>query len=279
MKIQLQFSQCSLLLLASLHPWKRTEGFLAVQAPQRPQSSFAFDKHSTSTGTDLSYSKYNSDERFDHLAQKELARRLQIVRQQVLEEEWNRPPYPGCSPEQLVRTILTALWESDDPLPDSGFLLLLRTATKQWRAQILKSIGAPTSQDVDWQLVSSALGAAMARPNNQFGLLVPGDANDHEDETNNDDDHHHHHSRHQPLQSELPYILEFPFEPLDYDDGTAWLECQMRDKRTNQLLVITGWTLQRRDDGAWLVDAVTWHDLRDEFRPGVGQTEWMRVCR
>ena len=267
MKIQLQFSPCSLLLLASLHSWKGTEGFLAVQSAQRLQS-FALDTHSSA----LAYSKDNADERFDHLAQKELTRRLQTVRQQILEEEWNRPPYPGCSPEQLVRTILTALWESDDPLPDSGFLLLLRTATKQWRAQILKSIGAPTSQDIDWQIISSALGAAMARPNNQFGLLVTGD----EDESANDD--HCHHGRHSP-QNELPYVLEFPFEPLDYDDGTAWLECQMRDKRTHQLLVITGWTLQRRDDGAWLVDAVTWHDLRDEFRPGVGQTEWMRVCR
>lgn len=276
MKIQLQISQCSLLLLTSLHPWKGTEGFLAVPLPQRIQS-FAFDVVDCETQSALQYSKDNANERFDHLAQKELARRLETVRRQVLEEEWNRPPYPGCSPEQLVRTILTALWESDDPLPDSGFLLLLRTATKQWRAQILKSIGAPTSQDVDWQLVSSALGAAMARPKNQFGLLVAGDGNDHQDDSTNDDNLHPH--QHHPLQNDLPYVLEFPFEPLDYDDGTAWLECQMRDKRTNQLLVITGWTLQRRDDGAWLVDAVTWHDLRDEFRPGVGQTEWMRVCR
>lgn len=199
-----------------------------------------------------------SADRFDRTARKELVERIRIVQRDVLEEEWRRPPRPNCSPEELVQGILTALWASDDPLPDSGFLLLLQTATKKWRAQILKSIGAPTTQEVDWQLVSSALGAAIARPRNQFSLLVAGDDDD-------DDD--------------IPYVLDFPFEPLDYDDGTAWLECQMRDKRTNELLVVTGWTLQRRDDGAWLVDAVTWHDLRDEFRPGVGQTEWMRVCR
>ena len=202
-----------------------------------------------------------NDTLFDRTATNELAQRMHSVQRKVLEEEWRRPPNINCSPENLVTEILRALWESDDPLPDSGFLLLLRTATKEWRNQILKSIGAPTTgNDVDWQLVSSALGAAIARPQNQFGLLVA------------DGDHH------PDDQQEMPYLLNFPFEPLDYDDGTAWLECQLRDKDTNQLLVITGWTLKRQDDdGPWLVDSITWHDLRDRFRPGIGQTEWMRT--
>jgi hypothetical protein len=190
---------------------------------------------------------------FDRSGHQELTKRIQSVQRDILEEEWRRPPNASCSPENLVKEILTALWASDDPLPDSGFLLLLRTATNQWRRQILKSIGAPPN--ADWQIVSSALGAAIARPQNQFGLLVAGDEDN---------------------QEETPYSLHFPFEALDYDDGTAWIECQMRDKQTDELLVTTGWSLKRREDGPWLVDSITWHDLRDEFRPGIGQTEWMR---
>ncbi len=255
MKIQSQLSQILLWILASLHSWKFAEGFISLQPSSRTSISSRTDI------TDLEYSKDgggDGSELFDRKARKELTQRIQSVQRDILEEEWRRPPHPGCSPEELIDGILSALWDSDDPLPDSGFLLLLRTATKKWRAQILKSIGAPTTQEVDWQLVSSALGAAIGRPRNQFGLLVAGEGNE---------------------ENEIPYVLDFPFEALDYDDGTAWLECQMRDKKTNELLVVTGWTLQQRDDGAWLVDAVTWHDLRDEFRPGVGQTEWMRVCR
>jgi hypothetical protein len=159
-----------------------------------------------------------------------------------------------------VEAILRGLWDSDDPLPDSGFLLLLRTATPSWRNKILKSIGAPTHDRVSWELISSALGAAMSRPRNQFGMLVASDD--------------------QLESSEMPYALDFPFEPLDYDDGTAWIECRMRDSKTKDLLVITGWSLKKReDDGAWMVDSITWHDLRDEYRPGIGQTEWTRICR
>lgn len=178
---------------------------------------------------------------FDSGARKELDQRIRSLRREVLEEEWRRPPNANCSPEELVEEILTALWDSDDPMPDSGFLLLLRTATKQWRAQILKSVGAPASGEVDWQVVSSALGAAIGRPHNQFSILVAGDAGD---------------------EHEKAYVLEFPFEPLDYNDGSAWLECRMRDRQTRELLVITGWSLKQREDGAWLVDGISWHDLR-----------------
>lgn len=256
-------SQTRRAFVLSALTWKIGEGFLSLHTVHTPDRTIP----STSTRTcgRLGYSSsYSSDSQgggqdvFDRSAQKELAHRIRGVQREVLEEEWRRPPNADCSPEELVTEILTALWSSDDPLPDSGYLLLLRTATKQWRKQILKSIGAPTAGEVDWQRVSSALGAAIARPRNQFGLLVAGDEDDEE---------------------EMPYLLDFPFEPLDYEDGTAWLECQMRDKRTNELLVVTGWSLKRREDGPWLVDSITWHDLRDEFRPGVGQKEWMRVYR
>ena len=219
----------------------------SLTLPRRP---VALDSNSGSATSENGF--------FDRESRAQLNQRIRSVQREILDEEWRRPPNAKCSPEELVEEILTALWDYDDPLPDSGFLLMLRTATKHWREQILKSVGAPPSGAVDWQLVSSALGAAIGRPRNQFGILVAGEAED---------------------PNEIPYLLEFPFEPLDYSDGTAWLECRMREKQTNELLVITGWTLKQREDGAWLVDGISWHDLRDQFRPGIGQTEWMRVCR
>lgn len=202
-----------------------------------------------------------SDSCFDDQAQRELSDRLQILNRQLLEQEWARPPNVNCSPEKLVEAILKGLWDSDDPLPDSGFLLLLRTATPSWRNKILMSIGAPTDERVSWEVISSALGAAISRPRNQFGMLV----------ATSDDDQE---------RTDMPYFLDFPFESLDYDDGYSWIECRMRDKVTKELLVITGWSLkQREDDGAWMVDSITWHDLRDDYRPGIGQTEWMRLYR
>lgn len=198
---------------------------------------------------------------FDEEARQELAKRLYSLNRQILEKEWELPPNANSAPEEVVQAILKGLW--DPPRPDAGFLLLLRTATPSWRRKILKSIGAPAhKENVSWELVSSALGSAMARPRNQYGILVANEE-DAEEET-----------------TEMPYYLDFPFETLDYCDGNAWIECRMRDKNSHELLVITGWALRQRvTDGAWMVDSITWHDLRDEYRPGVGQTEWMRVCR
>ena len=229
----------------------------ALPAPPRRTTRLAWWAGEDNKGSD-------SDSCFDDQARQQLAERLQSLNRDLLEQEWARPPNVDCSPETLVEAILKGLWDSDDPLPDSGFLLLLRTATPAWRTKILKSIGAPThNQRISWGLISSALGAAMARPRNQFGMLVA--AQDDQDDQES---------------SEMPYFLDFPFEPLDYDDGNAWIECRMRDKKTKELLVITGWSLkQREEDGAWMVDSISWHDLRDEYRPGIGQTEWMRICR
>ena len=44
-------------------------------------------------------------------------------------------------------------------------------------------------------------------------------------------------------------------------------------------LVKLGWELSRREaDGCWVTRAWHWHDFRDEFRPGLGQEEWPRIC-
>jgi hypothetical protein len=92
----------------------------------------------------------------------------------------------------------------------------------------------------------------MERPDNQYAIVV-GEAED--------------------------FVPTFPSDPLEYPDGTCWLECRFRSKEDNSLLVTTGWNLQKRkSDGAWLVDGIDWHDFRDEFAPGIGQEEWNRIC-
>jgi hypothetical protein len=193
----------------------------------------------------LSYSKDDNDINASEL----LKERLQRVRLEIMEEEIRRPPNPKFTAEQLIEEIMNGLLYPYDPLPDFGFRMMLRTATKDWRSAILHSIGA--NYDADLELAASALGVAIGRLplKNQFSILV-GEGED--------------------------YTLDFPSEPLDFDDGTCWVECRLRDKETSRLLVITGWNLRRREDGAWLVDSIDWQDFRDEFRPGIGREEWMK---
>lgn len=183
--------------------------------------------------------------------------RLQLLRLEVLEKELQRPPQARLSACDFVKELLQCILDNEDPLPDSGFRLLLRTATDEWKRELYKSVGAPLDASED--VVASALGEAIGRPHNQYALLV-GDAYDHNNEAHEE------------------YIPTFPSEPLDYFDGTAWVECRLRSKRDNSLLVSTGWELQRNRDGAWMVNNLCWHDFRDRYRPGVGQEEWMRVC-
>ena len=174
--------------------------------------------------------------------------RLECLRIQNLEEEFRRPPNPFLSPTEFIQECLHCLWANDDPLPDSGFRLLLRASTKAWREKLHQSVGAPVTAHEE--VVASALGEAIARPNNQFSILV-GEA-----ET---------------------YTATFPTDSLDYADGTCWVECQFRGAKDNELLVITGWQLQK-ENGAWMVDGIDWQDFRDAFRPGIGREEWMRIC-
>jgi hypothetical protein len=174
-----------------------------------------------------------------------LRERIQQIKVEIMEEELQRPPNPDLSAEEFVAAIMDGLLNPCDPRPDAGFRLLLRASTKEWRNTILQSIGARV--DSDMELVASALGAAIGRPRNQFAILV-GSGED--------------------------YQLNFGIEPVDYDDGTCWVECRLRAKQNGELLLITGWQLRRRDDGAWLIDGIDWQDFRDEFRPGIGREEW-----
>lgn len=174
--------------------------------------------------------------------------RLEQLLVRNLEEEFRRPPNPHLSPTVFIQECLRCLWANDDPLPDSGFRLLLRASTNAWRKQLHQSVGAPLMANEE--VVASALGEAIARPNNQFAILVgEGEA----------------------------YTATFPTDPLDYADGTCWVECQLRGANDNKLLAITGWQLQK-ENGAWMVDGIDWQDFREAFRPGIGREEWMRIC-
>ena len=182
----------------------------------------------------------------------QLQERLQKLKINMLEEEMTRPPNAKLGPTQFVNKILQGLLDPYDPVPDAGFRRLLRASTPQWRAKIHHSIGAPA--DAPEEMVASALGAAISRPNQQFGILVG--AEDSED-----------------------YYVSFPTDLVDNLDGTCWLEARLYGTSDNKLLVIMGWELkQRPSDGAWLIDGMDWQDFRDSYRPGLGREEWERIC-
>ena len=181
-----------------------------------------------------------------------LQSRIEELKLHGLEQELQRPPNPHLSPLDFIKVFLKSLWTCDDPFPDDGFRVLLRCATHAWRQQLYASVGAPPSADAE--VVASALSEAMQRPNNQFRILV----------TTADDD-------------ESCYRPSFPTDPVDYMDGTCWVECQLRCRETDKLLVTTGWQLEQ-ENGCWMIDRIDWQDFRDAFRPGIGREEWIRIC-
>lgn len=190
---------------------------------------------------------------FDNETMDCLYSRIRQLRIEMLEEEMRRPPNPNLSPSEFVTKILEALLHPDEPLPDSGFRLLLRASTPQWRKSILKSVAAP--YHAHEELVASALATPMQKSTNQFGILVGSD------------------------EEQEEFTISFPSDTVeDSEDDTCWLECRLQSVRDNKLLVVMGWHLRRREmDGAWLIDKLDWHDFRDAFRPGIGQEEWARI--
>ncbi|KAL7472103.1 LOW QUALITY PROTEIN: hypothetical protein ACHAXS_012436 [Conticribra weissflogii] len=128
----------------------------------------------------------------------------------------------------------------------------------------------------DREIILRALSSSMERDNNQFGILVGlGTDHDHEPTT----------SQQRNVQDGSQYdvgdtyVMEFPWDTLDYYDGTAWLECRLRHAQTDQLLVVLGFSLTRREgDGKWLIDGMDWQDFRERYRPGIGREEWERIC-
>merc|ERR1711862_1018617 len=188
-----------------------------------------------------------------------LKKRVREMKSDIMNKEKKRnSPNPNMSPYDVVQNVLNALRNSDEPFPNSGYKTLLRFSTPKWREELLRSIGAlpnnlPNNNDY---IITTALGAALSRPNNQYGILVN--------------------------EEEGDYRIYFLSDIVDYNDGRCWLECHLvNPKLENNLMIILGWTLERRvmNDGAasWLVDGVDWQDFRDQFRPGIGREEWMRV--
>jgi len=233
----------------------------SLQQQQQQQQALFYSTRDESYRSNSSDDDNNSS--FDEIENAILRNRLQNLHVQALEKLQSRPPNPALSPTEFVSEFLSCLWENSDPLPDSGFRLLLAASTKAWRTKLYQSVGAPMTADEE--VVATALGEAMGRPHNQFGILVQ------DDDAGEDEE-----------DAAAGYVASFPSEPLEYaDDGTAWVECQLRSKEDDKLLAITGWQLRKENDGdnaCWLVDDITWQDFRDEFRPGIGREEWVRIC-
>ena len=208
-----------------------------------------------------------------------LSQRLISLRAQILEEEMTqRPPNPNLEAVDFVKALLSSLMHTDHPLPDSGYRVLIRCSAPRWREAMRKSIGAPVGANEE--LMVSALSRSIPRPNNQFGILVDsGDWKEgHNDDVVVDDDECFDGDSNGSVVYGS-YKLTFPRDVLDWEDGTCWLESQLRDPTSGELFAILGWNLiKREEDGAWIVEWLDWQDFRDAFRPGIGREEWIRIC-
>lgn len=110
--------------------------------------------------------------------------------------------------------------------PDGG-KKLYQTSSPSWRHAICQAVGAPDTADDD--LVADALQQAMARPHNQFAILM-GTAKE-------------------------AFTAVFPTDPVVNDDHAIWVECQLREKESDKLLVDLGVNLRKDDaDGRWKID-------------------------
>ncbi|KAL3790409.1 hypothetical protein HJC23_013581 [Cyclotella cryptica] len=180
-------------------------------------------------------------------------------------------------PQDVISTLLDSFLRPHFPTPYFGYQLLYDTSTEKWRDVLRRSVGVASSSSntTNDALLFRALSAFMEREDTQFGILVGMGVDDgsivvdscwKDDNTNNNN-------------KEEYYTIEFPFDTLDYDDGTAWLECRLRNAQSDALLVVLGWSLCRgEDDGIWLVDGMEWQDFREKYRPGIGREMWERIC-
>ena len=127
---------------------------------------------------------------------------------------------------------------------------LLAASSGSWRNAIYEAVGAPPTADS--KIVSKALEDAMRRPDNQFAILL-GAAED--------------------------FVATFPSDTVSYDDDeTCWVECRLRRKDDDELLVTMGINLTHQTDtGRWGIQSLDWQDFRDEFYPGLSGREWLRA--
>jgi hypothetical protein len=211
------------------------------------------DSSSSSSSSRSNYSRVDDDSAL-------LQQRLNKMRAELYSEMIRLPPNPNLSPEEFITVLLQQLHRPC--MPQSGVRALIRSSSKAWRSKLRESIGVPRNKDIDEETFVNALFSAISRPNNQYEILVQDSGDDSGDAT---------------------YALHFPGDVVDYQDGKCWVEAQLRCPTTandddGRLLVILGWSLILDENGAWCVDGLDWQDFRDEFRPGIGREEWMRIC-
>jgi len=203
--------------------------------------------------------------------------------------------------------------------PHSGVIRLWHSSTVEWQQTMMTAAAAAgggismggghsnnknrtetDDADNNNNIAVLALGEFLARPNQQFAILLG--------------------------KEDRNYEIEFPTDVVECsDDGNnnnerelVWLECRLRSStETNnnknsmngggELLVVLGWTLckvrkqglptlqplllrggtfaneiENSDDdeqkNGWHVHSLDWQDFRDAYRPGIGREEWERIC-
>ena len=183
----------------------------------------------------------------DALSLETFKRRKGELARKNIHGKWLRPPNPLLGPADVVSRLLDELRNSRK---FSGATSLLETSTETWRDMLRRSVGAPRGTTI--ALLAPSLESALARPNNQFAILMGV-----EDEN---------------------YVATFPTDPLEFDD-TCWVECRLRSGDTDELLVAMGWSFEKRPgDGSWVISSLDWQDFRKNYRPGIGREEWERIC-
>ena len=149
-------------------------------------------------------------------------------------------PEPAYTPQEVISLTLDALQSNDEPQPSFGTALLRRFSTEEFQMA-----GEPQ------RLPPPALTAFFTT--NQYNLLLDREG----------------------------ASWYFPAETCSFDDENAWQEVRFESDGAaageNALLVKLGWSLVR-SKGCWLTESVDWHDFRPDFRPGIGQEEWPRIC-
>lgn len=212
----------------------------------------------------------------DELFLERFKRRRNDAALKVESERLERPPSNSSyfeDPKNVIAAILNGLLRPHEPVPFFGYEILYSSCTKHWQDVLRKSVGATIGTEIE--LIYRALSASMEREHNQFGILV-GLGTDHNDVVTASSSE----SKQQngnDYDEEEYYTIEFPWDTLDYYDGTAWLECRLREKQSDELLCVLGWSLEK-SDGSWLVNGIDWQDFRERYRPGVGREEWERIC-
>ena len=166
------------------------------------------------------------------------------------------------SPMEFVDNLLHQL---SSPETTNKGQILLDASSDKWRQAIYQAIGASpttTTATTDMNAISKSLQDKMLRSDSQFAILMGG--------TTNDDD---------ASITTTPFTIAFPSDIVDYrNDGTVWLECQLRQADTNKLFVIMGMSLlSEAATSSWKILSLDWQDFREPFYPGLSGREWLRA--